>query len=154
MFSKLDSDFQNCSHMNFYALSWENQCSHQKCNHTFSSLNPLPEAFTCQLGLDSQEKRGTTGEERIFKKSFFGERKNSQNKDSEIGNFYVPSSFFFLFFNVLTCNFTFKVFINFPFYMRLKHEKRDFRYDLGSRQFYAMASKHATKIQVFSERGK
>ena len=97
MFSKLDSDFQNCSHMNFYALSWENQCSHQKCNHTFSSLNPLPEAFTCQLGLDSQEKRGTTGEERIFKKSFFGERKNSQNKDSEIGNFYVPTSFFFLF---------------------------------------------------------
>ena len=153
MFSKPDSDFQNCSHMNFYALSWENQCSHQKCNHTFSSLNPLPEAFTCQSGLDSQEKRGTTGEERIFKKSFFGERKNSQNKDSEIGNFYVPSSFF-SFFNVLTCNFTFKVFINFPFYMRLKHEKRDFRYDLGSRQFYAMASKHATKIQVFSEWGK
>ena len=123
MFSKPDSDFQNCSHMNFYALSWENQCSHQKCNHTFSSPNPLPEAYTCQLGLDSQEKRGTTGEERIFKKSFFGERKNSQNKDSEIGNFYVPSSFF-SFFNVLTCNFTFKVFINFPFYIRLKHEKR------------------------------
>ena len=82
-------------------LSYEFLCpplgkpvSHQKCNHTFSSPNPLPEAYTCQLGLDSQEKRGTTGEERIFKKSFFGERKNSQNKDSEIGNFYVPSSFF------------------------------------------------------------